>query len=269
MSDAIYGRDDKPEFSLKIQNWGELERLGLDSNTISYLSTANMYDGLKAALYREYITGKYVLAFAGTENPAINKNVWNALSWSEWADWLNNFYQAFGDGADQYTYAIAIGAAFTNNPNLNSSNTYITGHSLGGGLASAAAIASGFHAYTFNAAGLHPNTVKDYPVNYANAASLVTVYQVDWDILSWGQYVASWPMWLFGVNHVPEAVGTKVPIDSEYDWEMFVGVTLGPLLCPLTGPIVGGGVTLGTMLYSGIMCHLMDQVIYGMEKRIF
>ena len=95
--------------------------------------------------------------------------------------------------------------------------------------------------------------------NYTNAAYLVTVYQVDYDILSWGQYAASWPMWLFGLDHIPEAVGTKVPISSQYGWAVFSALVLGPF-----SPIIG----LGTILYSGVQCHMMNQVIYGMEQRI-
>jgi len=39
---------------------------------------------------------------------------------------------------------------------------FIVGHSLGGGLASAGVGVSGHKGYTFNAAGLHPNTVKNF-----------------------------------------------------------------------------------------------------------
>ena len=39
------------------------------------------------------------------------------------------------------------------------------GHSLGGGLASAAAVVTGAKGYTFNAAGLHPYTVLRAPYN--------------------------------------------------------------------------------------------------------
>ena len=267
-----FGPDDKPEFCLKLQTPAELEALGFDSHIISLLSTANLYGGLKAGLYREYITGKYILAFAGSEFPAISENVWNTMSWDQWADWLeNNFPQAFGFGGSQYNHAMDIGAAFADpSTKLNASNTYITGHSLGGGLASASSIYSGFQAYTFNAAGLHPDTVNNHP-NYANATSLITAYQVDWDILSWGQYAGNWAMHLFGVDHIPQAVGTKVPIDSEYDSTIFVNISGGALLflIPGVGPIAGTSQILGTMLYYGTLCHMMDQVIYGMEQMIF
>ncbi|MGL6196444.1 MAG: hypothetical protein ACRC2T_16640, partial [Thermoguttaceae bacterium] len=59
----------------------------------------------------------------------------------------------------------------------------ITGHSLGGGLDSAAALTANFRAYTFNAAGPHQNTV----INQSQVTQLITSYKVGWDILSWGQ----------------------------------------------------------------------------------
>lgn len=246
-SDLIYNRQNKPAYALKIQDTGELEKLGLSSNIISLLLTDNTNDGFNGALYREYMTGKYVLTFAGTQGGSL-------------ADWANNIAQAFGEDAPQYDHAMAIGKALSSPSvtGLTASNTYITGHSLGGGLASAASMASGFHAYTFNAAGLHPETVKDYPTNCANAAALVTAYQVDFDILTWGQYDASWNLYLFGSNNIPQAVGTKVSIDSQYDWEVLVSLLfLGPL----------GASSM--IIYCGYQCHLTPQVLYGMESRIF
>ncbi len=64
----------------------------------------------------------------------------------------------------------------------NRRNAYIICHSIGGGLASAASIMSGFHAYTFNAAGLYQGTVANHP-NLAIANQLIDSYKVDWDIL--------------------------------------------------------------------------------------
>ena len=279
-SAAVYSRANKPEFCLKVQNWAELEELGIPPEIISLLSTVHN-DGFKAALYREYITGKYILAFAGTENPGFSSfnpynpefyiDLMNFTSLEAWADWLHgNIPQAFADidMATQYQRASAIGEVLANEDDvypdlkLNSSNTYITGHSLGGGLASAAALESGFHAYTFNAAGLHPACVTNHP-NYGNAAYLATAYQVNWDILTWGQSAANWIKSLFGIqsDNIPEAVGKKVPLDSEYNLTVFVGGLLA-----FVPPYVVGDVII---LRAGIKCHLMSQVIYGMEKRIF
>ncbi len=89
----------------------------------------------------------------------------------------------------------------------NRRNAYIAGHSLGGGLASAASIVSGFHAYTFNAAGLHPDTVGG--MNLANAASLIDAYKVDYDILTWVQESTVAVMFLYGLVDIPNAIGTS------------------------------------------------------------
>jgi hypothetical protein len=62
----------------------------------------------------------------------------------------------------------------------------ITGHSLGGGLASAASLVSGFHADTFNAAGIHSATVPRFlngaaPLGNANN---ITAYRTESDELT-------------------------------------------------------------------------------------
>lgn len=73
-------------------------------------------------------------------------------------DWKNNTAQAVDRESLYYRKAIAIGRALEK----KSMAIEFTGHSLGGGLSSAAARASGKSAHTFNAAGLHPNTVARY-----------------------------------------------------------------------------------------------------------
>lgn len=65
-------------------------------------------------------------------------------------------------------------------------NISFTGHSLGGGLASAAAIATNRPATTFNAAGLHPNTVKNHG-GLGSANRLITAHYIKGDILSFLQ----------------------------------------------------------------------------------
>jgi hypothetical protein len=61
----------------------------------------------------------------------------------------------------------------------------ITGHSLGGGLASAAAGASGASATTFNAAGLNPTTVARYGTAVDSAAAgPIQAYRVEGELLT-------------------------------------------------------------------------------------
>ena len=98
---------------------------------------------------RVYVTGSgadthYTVAFRGTRMEKA-------------ADWETNAKQALGQQTEHYQKALAIGRSLANHPELSVS---MTGHSLGGGLASAAAIAAGRDANTFNAAGLSDNTIR-------------------------------------------------------------------------------------------------------------
>lgn len=94
---------------------------------------------------RVYATGdgaepRYVVAFRGS---------------SSGEDWRNNFIQAAGAGSESYAKALAIGERLAR----SDASVTICGHSLGGGLAAAAAVASGREADTFNAAGLSDRTI--------------------------------------------------------------------------------------------------------------
>lgn len=94
---------------------------------------------------RVYATGegdavRYVVAFRGS---------------SSGEDWLNNAQQALGGGSESYAKALAIGERLSR----SDASVTLAGHSLGGGLAAAAAIASGREADTFNAAGLSDATI--------------------------------------------------------------------------------------------------------------
>ncbi|MDR5781811.1 hypothetical protein QCE63_20640 [Caballeronia sp. LZ065] len=77
-------------------------------------------------------------------------------------DWSTNVAQAFNlaVSAPQYERAVQIGNQIRQHGAAG--DLYLAGHSLGGGLAAAAATASGATAFTFGAAGLHPATVTRY-----------------------------------------------------------------------------------------------------------
>jgi hypothetical protein len=73
-------------------------------------------------------------------------------------DWQNNFAQDANKESKYYHNAVQIGNTLA----MNNCSAHIVGHSLGGGLASAAQGGSGLTASTYNAAGLHPETVAPY-----------------------------------------------------------------------------------------------------------
>ncbi len=98
--------------------------------------------GLRFAVYRNQ-SGHAVLAFGGTDG-------------FSWKSWRANLSQGMGFETLQYMEAGRIGKmmklAF-------GEDLAITGHSLGGGLATFAALKSGTPAVTFNAAGLSDQTI--------------------------------------------------------------------------------------------------------------
>lgn len=120
----------------------ELEAAGLDPKAFN-----DPESGFKAALDQNEKTGEFVLAFAGTEDGT---------------DWGTNLAQGLGYLDAQYRQAAQLGVSVTDAVGT----TTMVGHSLGGGLAATAAVATRSEAVTFNAAGVHANTIE-----YARTAS--------------------------------------------------------------------------------------------------
>jgi Protein of unknown function (DUF2974) len=98
-------------------------------------------------------------------------------------DWKNNFAQDANMEAPYYRNAVQIG----NKLAKNSADVHIVGHSLGGGLASAAQGGSGLPASTYNAAGLNPATVARYSQDddhVAAEADKITAIRLKGEVLT-------------------------------------------------------------------------------------
>ena len=153
--------------------------------------------GFYSDLYRSEIDGSYRLVFRGTE-------VETGLQWSG-NDWLWGNSQGAGIPATQYTRAVDLARQVDG---VYGGNLSYTGHSLGGGLASAAALATGNSANTVNAAGLSPMSDFWYNLDSDQAADLVTAYQTDGDILTVLQEDSP----IAGL--MPDAVGNRHPLPA-------------------------------------------------------
>ena len=94
-------------------------------------------------------------------------------------DWLNNLQQGIDVEADYYRRAVKLGfkALKTSNKPI-----VVVGHSLGGGLAAACATASGKNCWTFNAAGLHPDTLAKYGAT--PQATAIEAYRHEGEVLT-------------------------------------------------------------------------------------
>lgn len=123
---------------------------------------ANFYSGPQ---------GHVVLAFTGTD---------------EGRDWKHNLGQGLGLRDAQYDQAIELAGEARR---AFGADLVLTGHSLGGGLAAAAAMVHEVPAVTFNAAGVHDRTLErlgfDAAVLKQEAAQgLVRTYAVESELLT-------------------------------------------------------------------------------------
>ena len=115
---------------------------------------------------------KPVLCFKGTDS---DKN----------EDWLNNARQGAGMQSDYYDRAMTVALRLKKDFGDNQAFE-ITGHSLGGGLASAAAAVTGAHTTTFNSAGLHPDTAPRFIQGgpLFDIGKTVVAYQLQGEVLT-------------------------------------------------------------------------------------
>lgn len=122
--------------------------------------------GLRTAVFSDGT--HYVQVFAGT-------------SPSSWANWRANLTQAFGFESAQYEQGMQ---SARDNKKLYGDSLSFTGHSLGGGIASASAIVTGLSAVTFNAAGVHNNTIGDFSRSNGSVTSYYSTFDV-LHVLNW------------------------------------------------------------------------------------
>jgi hypothetical protein len=118
--------------------------------------------GYKAIYYENIIRGEGVMAFQGTNSKV---------------DWANNIVQGIGLFGDSYQYQRAKQDIWDarRQASQNGLRFLATGHSLGGGMATSAAIETGVPAVVFNAAGTRYSSRQ---------ARFITNYRIRGDILS-------------------------------------------------------------------------------------
>jgi hypothetical protein len=293
-SRGVYEYADLPNFALKRlttrtdQNGppGELQDiLELDPNNDAVALLYNdadtpgnptAYPGFKAVLYQDYgavTDNTFVLTFGGTDDQL--GLVFNG-EMPELADWVENIGQGLGWRIAQYRWAMQVARAveFATRGVAGGATLTTTGHSLGGGLASAASVVTGATGVTFNAAGLHEDSLRMYFDNdpaelakalarYQNPEGLVTAYTIDWDFLSNFQDRLSLV--------VSTALGDRKELDGPHD---FAAGTIQAINAAFSaaGTVPGGvlvklGINLAAKAGTGYLmyrAHSMDAVLYGL-----
>ncbi|MFN7725439.1 MAG: hypothetical protein ACK5QH_10240, partial [Rubrivivax sp.] len=166
-------------------------------------------------------------------------------------DWVNNLRQGLNMHSPYYEKAVAIGSKL----DLQGASVEITGHSLGGGMASAASRASGLSATTFNSAGLHPSTVAKYGGVLQD--SQIMAYQVDGEVLTGIQEQ--------GIKGTLAAAGAGFlaggPVGALVGGLAKVGLSAG------MHDAVGDRRPLPSSGGNPVARHGMDQVIAGIESQ--
>lgn len=165
----VYRDTPNPPAGYRVAVEGDLGKLGLKPADLT--STQSPF---RARVYVKEIGGvpHYTVAFRGT-------------NMSSASDWTSNALQSMGVSTDHYRHALYIGSKLAL---AQGANVTMTGHSLGGGLASAASIASGQPAATFNSAGLSGETISAARAIHSSAGVQtkddITAYYVRGEILS-------------------------------------------------------------------------------------
>jgi uncharacterized Zn-binding protein involved in type VI secretion len=190
----------------------KLEELGINPSDLTPSGS-----GFRATLYRSDIDGSLVVAYKGTTMTSME-------------DWKNNITQAVGVKSDYYERAIRLSQKL----DANGEPFEITGHSLGGGMASAAAAVTGAKATTFNSAGLRNATVATYGATREGHDAQIQAYHVSGEILTSVQHL---PL-------VPDAIGRQHTLPAVDD--------------------SGKSHLLDT--FRMVEKHSMNRVINGMEK---
>lgn len=168
LSADVYNDTPNPPAGFRVADQADLDRLNIRPEMLEQPGSS-----FRARVYAtgEGANERYVVAFRGS---------------SSGEDWRNNFQQGLGLDSQSYRKSLDIGRELAR----SDAPVTLTGHSLGGGLASAAAVASGRPADTFNAAGLHGDSIdlaRSIATSNGRAAAAVEAYNVPGEILTFVQ----------------------------------------------------------------------------------
>jgi RHS repeat-associated protein len=196
--------------------------------------------GFSATMF-EGPNGELQLAFAGTDP-------------TDWGDIVSSYDQAFGNIGDHYRFLDSLDAMF------GSGNFSVTGHSLGGGLASVFGSATGRTTTTFNSAGIHSETMRYYNFSADDAANHVRAISVRGDILTVAQTLTP----------LPEAIGNRYSLDPDISFGNQIGWlrvgAFGARVAP--GYSKPAGFLAGYGGARGIGLHGINEVIEAIQKKM-
>jgi Ca2+-binding RTX toxin-like protein len=181
-----------------VDGWQRLSAQEISDDSINPALLNNQRTGFSASVYTDG-GGNYVVAFRGTENT----RDWIYGNWGQ----ANVGTKDNITGAEtQYSQAVELAKSVVDK---YGENVVFTGHSLGGGLAQAAGLATGMEAVGFNSAGISRATLADLGINANSVDAIADLYhirnyRIDGDILTKTQETLG----------LPEAIGLQIDLDD-------------------------------------------------------
>jgi hypothetical protein len=235
VADAVYRHDDLAQIGIPLATEQQQREL-LDEPV-----QTDMTDGVKELIYFDERTGQFIIAFAGTDPGNIN-------------DWMNNFQQFAGLNADYYQQGVNLAGAIRSKYR---NKVMLTGHSLGGGVAITAAVASQLPAVVFNPPSLHANTLRQFTAEQIGFAKAnVKRFVVLGEILDIINHLRL-------VKHT--RIGKKTVLYGSFSLPLSAFLSISALLkrfIPGVGPLIG---IAAPLLEKSVTLHTMPEVLYGMK----
>ena len=207
----LKNKDEKLDGYEKL-NAEEMGKMNIKDSDLKDPST-----GFKADIYKDK-NGDYVLVYRGTYSDPDHPENDLVHDWSkEWTD--DNMKQGLGMGSEQYKKSIELAKKVKKGSERQGKQMTIAGHSLGGGLATAAGAATGSKTYAFCPAGVHPNTYKMYGVKNPDTSKVHTYYS-NQDFLNMASN---------NLSLMPKAAGERIMLNTLDSFDFTKGHDL-PLL---------------------------------------
>jgi hypothetical protein len=257
--ESPYGSNDLPQFGLQLHGFDPLTKVGSELADRVVRAVDNNNTGLNAGVYFDYCSRKCLVTFQGTDT----------FSFADWA-WTNSNQFFFGY-SDQYNSAMEIGLWIHDKEIID--HVIFTGHSLGGGLASAAtffAVPGGYAhrtTVTFNAAyfreitgnnfiNADPQLAARFATNFSNARTNILPYFVDGEVLTYFQkeiLTDNWARLDTRTNGAEQNGGQILPRNWNIALEDIAYLLITPPAINWNCP-------------NRISLHYMSSVMWGFEK---